>query len=153
MGVKDIWSKGALAEELDALSLDMAGVSDKIGETTDTGGTDSSGSLMAKANTLLYKHSWVNANLNAINVSPGQKNILARYTAIWGEITLELSASNVGNTYFVFEIDGIDNKISSADIVSKPLYFTFKGESLKIYALNEDTTTRTMRVEYFLWYK
>ena len=30
MGVKDIWAKGALAEELDALSLDMAGVAGGI---------------------------------------------------------------------------------------------------------------------------
>ena len=30
MGVRDIWSKGALAEELDALSLDMAGVAGDI---------------------------------------------------------------------------------------------------------------------------
>ena len=35
MGVRDNWAKGVLAEELDALSLDMAGVSGKIGETTD----------------------------------------------------------------------------------------------------------------------
>lgn len=53
MGVKDIWAKGALAEELDALSLDMAGVSDKIGKSNDTGGTTTAGSLMAKTNALL----------------------------------------------------------------------------------------------------
>lgn len=35
MGVKKNWEKAALAEELNALSLDMTGVSDKIGDTTD----------------------------------------------------------------------------------------------------------------------
>ena len=50
MGVKDIWAKGALAKGLDALSLEMGGVSDKIGQSNDTGGTTTAGSLMAKAN-------------------------------------------------------------------------------------------------------
>lgn len=53
MGVKDIWSKGALAEELDALSLEMAGVSDKIGQSDDTGGTTAAGTVFGKLNKLI----------------------------------------------------------------------------------------------------
>lgn len=64
MGVKDIWSKGALAEELDALSLDMAGVSDKIGESNDTGGTVKDGSLMAKLNAILRYAQSLNESQN-----------------------------------------------------------------------------------------
>ncbi len=36
MGVKENWTKAALEKELDALSLEMNGVSDKIGTSLDT---------------------------------------------------------------------------------------------------------------------
>lgn len=38
MGVKENWTKAALEKELDALSLEMSGVSDKIGNATDAEG-------------------------------------------------------------------------------------------------------------------
>lgn len=53
MGIKDVWAKGALAEELSALSHDVDVVSSKIGETADAGGTSADGTLMAKVNKVI----------------------------------------------------------------------------------------------------
>ncbi len=71
MGVKENWEKAALAEELNALSLDMDGVSDKIGSTADTGGSTTAGTLMAKVNLLAAKVNSLESEISTLQSSVG----------------------------------------------------------------------------------
>lgn len=83
MGVRDIWAKGALAEELDALSLDMAGVSDKIGDTTDTA-ADAPTSLFSGIKRILqwFTGTWTAARAAKVDVI--DTNVTAVKTAVDG---------------------------------------------------------------------
>lgn len=159
MGVKDIWAKGALAEELDALSLNMAGVSDKIGETTETGGTDSSGSLMAKANAILdgkatrsyggtknfslVGFNFTKLSTNMSNVAKASGSGLLSIS-FYGNVTSVVSLS--------ITIDGKTNSFSGAAISSgsdgMKYEFEFSKE-ISVGAQNTSTTTSAALVGHY----
>ena len=126
MGVKDIWSKGALEKELETLSLDMAGVSDKIGKSNDTGGTTTAGSLMAKTNALLEgkgKTSYLKTtNFNILRLYRDIE-ALSTYTIInltgRGRVMFNFGSSS-GNV--IINVDGVERTMSSNMCLTKGNY-------------------------------
>lgn len=93
MGVKDIWAKGALAEELDMLSLDMGGVSGKIGETTDAA-ADAPTSLFSGIKRILqwFTSTWTAARAAKVDT------IETNMTSMKTDVTLMNAAVNSANT-------------------------------------------------------
>ena len=161
MGVKDIWAKGALAEELDALSLNMAGVSDKIGKSNDTGGTTTVGSLMAKANALLDGKGKASILKTAdFQVTRGFPKIAANSKYLVKTLTGRGKVIiNVGSNsgVIIITIDGIEKSIPSSVFLTQGNYdylqheFEFnKGFSLVLQNINNSEISSFYSLSYQL---
>lgn len=164
MGVKDIWAKGALAEELDALSLDVTGVSDKIGESNDTGGTIAAGSLMAKANALL--------DSKGVRPYGGTKNFTA---GCFSNAKLSTNSTNVikakgegvlgmgfysnltSSVSLTITIDGVKKSFSGPSLSSGSNNIKYEFEfskEISVDVVNTSTTTSAgMAAYYFIQYR
>ena len=127
MGVKDIWSKGALAEELDALSLDMAGVSDKIGQSDDTGGTNTSGSAFAKLNAISDNVDSVQSGVDGIN-----DNVIVLRNSVSDILRNQSIGGNVLTAYDLLAVKNItsNSSVVEGDICSYPVIMFGAGKKV-----------------------
>lgn len=156
MGVKDIWAKGALAEELDALSLDMAGVSSKIGQSDDTGGTTAIGTVFGKLNRLIgdfagHISNWTAARAAKIDkIDSTVGAIKSSYSRLQGSSGTVL-ALIPGIDRNILDISGhgfVDFAMSSFNGVSVIITVDGTSNSLATSQLFSSTDNKTIRIEF-----
>ena len=116
MGVKDIWAKGALAEELDAgindIQMNVAELKTTVGKTDDSlfEAGESEGTVMGKLNRIMRS-----ASIVANEEAHVYQHILSHsypgfaFTTSYKEV---LNLKGNTNTSYSITIDGVPNSIS-----------------------------------------
>lgn len=148
MGVKDNWIKGALAEELDALSLDMAGVSDKIGETTDAA-ADAPTSLFSGIKRILqwFTGTWTAARAAKVDtIDTNVKTVktdVAEVASNVNAIAINGSPRSYGNTNMYTVLDQTTKATSTkTQIISCP------GEGVVFFELVPTSSIDLINLEF-----